>query len=108
MPYSVAEAGWNGSVSLTTTTATALIVAAAAGLKRHLTAIQAINTGAAAVDLIILDGATERWRLTLPINVPVSIAFPTELTATAATALNVNLSAVSTGVRVNGQGYTSA
>jgi hypothetical protein len=107
-PYSVAEAGWNGSVSLTTTTATALIVAAAAGLKRHLTAIQAINTGAAAVDLIILDGATERWRLTLPINVPVSIAFPTELTATAATALNVNLSAVSTGVRVNGQGYTSA
>jgi hypothetical protein len=107
-PYSVAEAGWNGSVSLTTTTATALIGAAAAGLKRHLTAIQAINTGAAAVDLIILDGATERWRLTLPINIPVFIAFPTELTATAATALNVNLSAVSTGVRVNGQGYTSA
>jgi hypothetical protein len=107
-PYSVAEAGWNGSVSLTTTTATALIVAAAAGLKRHLTAIQAINTGAAAVDLIILDGATERWRLTLPINIPVSIEFPTELTTTAATALNVNLSAISTGVRVNGQGYTSA
>lgn len=106
-PYSVAEAGWNGSAALTTTTAAALIAAPGAGLKRHLTAIQAINTGASTVDLIILDGVTERWRLPLPINVPVSIAFPTELVMTAAAALNVNLGAAGT-VRVNGQGYTSA
>ena len=105
-PYSVAEAGWNASLALTTTTSTAIQTAAGASLKRHITAVQAINTGAAAVDLIILDGTTERWRLPLPINVPVTIEFPTELTTTANTALNANLSAAGT-VRANFQGYTA-
>ena len=105
-PFAIPEAGFNASLSLTTTTAVAIAAAAGAGIKRHLTACQAINTGAAAVDLIILDGATERWRLTLPINVPVCFDFPTEVTTTANTALNANLSAVGT-VRVNFQGYTA-
>ena len=106
-PYSVSEAGWNASLALTTATATAIQAAAGASLKRNITALQAINTGASAVDLIVLDGATERWRLTLPVNIPISISFPTELIATANTALNANLSAVGT-VRANFQGYTSA
>lgn len=105
-PYAIPEAGFNASLALTTTTAVAIAAAAGAGIKRHLTACQAINTGAAAVDLIILDGGTERWRLTLPINVPVCFAFPTEVTTTANTALNANLSAAGT-VRVNFQGYTA-
>lgn len=103
----VTEASWNSSIALSTTTATALIAAAGAGLKRHITGLQAINTGASVVDLIILDGATERFRLPLPINVPVVLNFEaTHLITTAATALNVNLSAAGT-VRVNGQGYTA-
>lgn len=106
-PYAVPEAGWIASLALTTTTAVAAAAAAGASLKRHITALQAINTGAATVDLIILDGATERWRLPLPINVPVAIEFPTELTTTANTALNFNLSAAGT-VRANVQGYTAA
>lgn len=105
-PYSVSEANWNASLALTTATATAIQSAAGASLKRNITALQAINTGASAVDLIILDGVTERWRMSLPINTPVSIQFPTELIATANTALNANLSAVGT-VRANFQGYTS-
>jgi hypothetical protein len=105
-PYAIPEATWNASLALTTTTAQALAAAPGAGLKRHITALQAINTGASAVDLIILDGATERWRLTLPINVPVPINFPTELLTTANNALNANLSAAGT-VRVNAQGYTA-
>lgn len=105
-PYAIPEAGFNASLALTTTTAVAIAAAAGAGIKRHLTACQAINTGAAAVDLIILDGVTERWRLTLPINVPVFFAFPTEVTTTANTALNANLSAAGT-VRANFQGYTA-
>lgn len=104
-PYAIPEVGWNANLSLTTTTAQALAAAGGAGLKRHITALQAVNTGTA-VDLIILDGATERWRLTLPQNVPVSITFPTELITTANTALNANLSAVGT-VRVCAQGYTA-
>jgi hypothetical protein len=75
-------------------------------LKRHVTAIQAINTGASAVDLILLDGATERWRLPLAVNVPVAVPFPTGIVTTANTVLNANLSAVGT-VRINAQGYTA-
>jgi hypothetical protein len=104
-PYAIPEAGFNASLALTATTAVAIQAAAGAGLKRHLTAVQAINTGTA-VDLIILDGATERWRLTLPQNVPVAFAFPTEIVTTANTALNANLSAAGT-VRANFQGYTA-
>ena len=105
-PFALPEAGFNASLALTSTTAAAIQTAGAAGIKRHLTALQAINTGGAAVDLIILDGATERWRLTLPVNIPVAFEFPTEITTTAATALNANLSAAGT-VRANFQGYTA-
>lgn len=106
-PYGVAETGWNASLSLSSTTAAPIQAAAGAGLKRHITAVQAINTGAAVADLIILDGVTERWRITLPINNPVVIEFPTELVTTANAALNANLSVAGT-VRANFQGYTSA
>ncbi len=105
-PYAIPEAAWNANLALTTTTAQALAAAAGAGIKRHITALQAINTGAAAVDLILLDGATERWRMTLPVNVPLSVAFPTELLTTANAALNANLSASGT-VRICAQGYTA-
>jgi hypothetical protein len=105
-PYAIPEAAWNASLALTSTTAVAIQAAAGAGLKRHITAMQAINTGAAAVELIILDGTTERWRLTLPINVPVPFEFPTEIITTANAALNANLSAAGT-VRANFQGYTA-
>jgi hypothetical protein len=101
------EVAFSASLALTTTTAAAVAAAAAAGLKRHLTNIQAINTGAAAVDLILLDGATEIWRLPLPVNVPVIVEWDgTHLPVTAATALNANLSAAGT-VRLNAQGYTA-
>lgn len=103
----LAETAWNASLALTTATAQALAAAAGAGLKRHITGVQVINTGAAVVELIILDGVTERFRLPLPINVPVQLDFTaTHLIATANTALNVNLSATGT-VRVNAQGYTA-
>lgn len=104
-PYAVPEATWSASLALTTATAQA-VQAAVASYRRNITALQAINTGAAVVDLILLDGVTERWRLPLPINVPVSVEFPTELLATVNTVLNVNLSAVGT-VRFNAQGYTA-
>lgn len=103
----VPEAAWAATAALTTTIAVALAAAAGASLRRHLTGLQVINTGAAAVDLIILDGATERWRLPLPVNVPVCINFDsTHLPVTANAALNANLSAAAT-VRVNAQGYTA-
>lgn len=105
-PYAIPEQGWGASLALTSATAVPIQTAAGAGLKRHITAGQAINTGGGAIDLIILDGATERWRLPLPPNVPVDISFPTELPTTANTALQANLSGAGT-VRFNAQGYTA-
>jgi hypothetical protein len=105
-PYAIPEAEWTFSGALTTTTAVSIQTAAGAGLKRHITSLWAINTGAAAVDLIILDGSTERKRYPLPINVPVPVLFPTSILNTANTALNANLSAAGT-VRLNVTGYTA-
>jgi hypothetical protein len=105
-PYALAEATFDASLALTTTTAAPIAAAAGAGLKRHLVAGQVLNTGAATVDLIILDGATERWRLPLPVNVPLDLEWPIHIPVTAATALNANLSAAGT-VRANFQGYTA-
>jgi hypothetical protein len=98
---------WSASLALTTATATPLAAAPAAGIRNHPTSLWWLNTGASAVDGIVLDGATERARFPLPPNVPVPIVLPTGVVTTAATALNVNLSAVGT-VRVVGTGYTSA
>lgn len=105
-PFAIPEAEWNASLALTTTTPVAIQATAGAGLKRHITSAWAINTGAAIVELILLDGATERARFPLPINVPVPIDFPTGLVVTANTALNANLSAAGT-VRLVATGYTA-
>ncbi len=105
-PFCLPEAQFDATLALTTTTAAAIAAAGGTGIKRHLVAMQAINTGASAVDLIILDGTTERWRMPLPPNMPVDVEFPTHLVVTANTALNANLSAAGT-VRANFQGYTA-
>jgi hypothetical protein len=105
-PYSIPGEEWGATIALTTTTAVAIQAAAGAGLKRHVTSLWAINTGASAVDLILLDGATERHRYPLPPNVPVAVEFLTGIVLTAATALNANLSAAGT-VRLNAHGYTA-
>lgn len=105
-PYCIPEAEWTYSGSLTTTSDVAVQAAAGAGIKRHATSLWAINTGASAVDLIIKDGATERVRYTLPVNIPVPVTFPTGIQNTANAALNAALSAVGT-VRLNMHGYTA-
>lgn len=105
-PYAIPEQGWSASLALTTATAVPIQTSAGPGLKRHITACQVINTGASAVDIIILDNVTERWRFPLPVNVPVTCEFPTELPTSSNIAFNANLSAVGT-VRFNAQGYTA-
>lgn len=97
---------WGASIALSTTSPVVVQAAGGSGLKRKLLSIQAINTGAAATELIILDGVTERWRLSLPVNVPVSFALRSPLVATANAALNASLSVAGT-VRVNFQGVTA-
>jgi hypothetical protein len=106
-PYSIPEAEWSFTGALTTTSDVAVQTAAGAGLKRHVTWLQATNTGASAVDVLLRDGTTTRLQVTIPAGQSVTFALPTGIPLTANTALNVQLSAVGT-VRFNALGYTAA
>lgn len=103
--FSIPELDWQNAQSLTTTTAQVARAAGAAGIRNYVTGAQFSNSGASAVDVIILDGATEIWRATVAPNGFVNAVFQTPLRGTAATALNVNLSAAAGTVRANVQGY---
>ena len=90
---------------MTTTTSTALKAAAAAGIRNYLTDITIANTSATGVRVDILDNATvirSFWAAPTS-NVTQSFSMPPK--GAAATALNVQLSAAVTDVRVSGNGY---
>lgn len=106
-PYAIPEAEWSTTLALTAVTDVAVQTAAGAGLKRHVTWMQATNTGASAVDVLLRDGTTTRLQVTIPAGQSEQFALPTSIPLTANTALNVQLSAVGT-VRFNALGYTAA
>lgn len=105
-PYCIPEVEWSFTSALTLTTDVAVQAAGGAGLKRHVTMIQATNTGATANDVILKDGTTARLQITVPAGQSVVMQLPTGIPLTANTALNVALSAAGT-VRVNLLGYTA-
>ena len=105
-PYCLPEAEWAYTGALTATTDVAAQAAAGAGLKRHVTLLQATNTGASAVDVLLRDGTSTRQQVTIPAGQSVVMPLPTGITTTANTALNLALSAAGT-VRVNALGYTA-
>jgi hypothetical protein len=105
-PYALPEAEWSFSAALTAVTDVAVQAAAGAGLKRHVTWVQATNTGAAAVGVLLRDGTTTRLNFTVPAGQSVDFALPTGIPLTANTALNVQLSAAGT-VQFNALGYTA-
>lgn len=102
-PFATPDSRVRGSAALTLTSDVAVIASAGASLRNNVSDIVAINTGTA-VDLILKDGSTEIFRITLPQNVPVSISLNSPLRGTAATAVNCALSAAGT-VRVNLMGF---
>ena len=105
-PYALPEVEWAFTGALTATTDVAVQAAAGTGLKRHVTLLQATNTGASAVDVLLRDGTTTRIQVTVPAGQSVYMPLPTGIPVTANTALNVALSAAGT-VRVNVLGYTA-
>lgn len=108
-PYSLPEADWTNSLTLTTTADTALQSAGGAGIKKYITAIQLQNTNAVATTLIIKDGTTAKWTVSLPasMTLPIDIEFPTPIQTTANSALNVACGTTGANVLVNAQGYTA-
>lgn len=91
-------------VDATLTTDVALFAAAGAGIRHYVTDLTFENTGAASVRVIVDDGGTRIYSATVAAGSTFSKAFNTPLKGTAATALNVKLSAAGT-VTVSAQGY---
>lgn len=105
-PYAIPEAEWAFTGALTTTSDVAVQAAAGLGLKRHVTWVQATNTGASAIDVLLRDATTTRLQFTVPAGASVDFALPTGIPTTANAILNVALSAAGT-VRFNALGYTA-
>ena len=108
-PYSIPELDWSYTGILTTTTAAAARAAQGAGVKNYVTSITFQNTNATATTLIILDGATAKWTVSLPTSMttPLHFTFPTPLQSSANAAINVNCGTTGANVYVNMSGYTA-
>lgn len=102
------ETTWQNGQTLTNTAAsTGIKGAAAAGVRNYLTDLVVSNEHSAAVRIQVLDGATALGApILLPAGATVVVNFTTPLRGTAATALNVQLSAAVAGsVYVTASGY---
>ena len=108
-PFSLPEADWSYTGTLTVATDTTIMAAAGAGIKRYLTAIQVQNTNATATTLVIKDGTTAKHTISLPasMTLPIDIEFPTPIQTTANAALNIACGTAGANVLVNAQGYTA-
>jgi hypothetical protein len=95
-------------VTITTTTSTAVLASAGTGLKWYLTSIAVSNTSTSTpITLNILDGATVRWTMPVPVGGAIQ-NFATPLGGfTAATAVNVQCSAAATSIIVSANGFKS-
>lgn len=108
-PFGDAANDWQAALTLTTNTATAAKAAGAASIRNYCTQVTVQNTNATATTLLILDGGTTLWQVSLPasMTLPVQFVFPTPLRGTAATAMNVNCGTTGANVLVNITGYQS-
>jgi hypothetical protein len=109
-PFSIPEADWAyAGAAITTTADVVLAVAAGAGIRRYLTALQVKNTNATASEIVIKDGATVIWRSLLPANMANAdaIVFPSPLKSTANAALAFACITAGASVYVAAQGYTA-
>ena len=95
---------------ITVTADTPIFAAGAAGIRNYLTGLWLKNTSATASEIVIKDGAaTVLWRghLSASMTFGEVLTFNPPLRGSAATALNVALTAI-TATIVSAQGYTGA
>lgn len=109
-PYSIPEADWQyaaASGGIINTTDVVAKAAGAAGIRNYVTGLHLKNASAVSTEFVIKDGATVIWRDFLNANNvhSVSVAFPTPLKGTAATALNIACVTTGAAVFANLQGY---
>ena len=115
-PYTIPELEWSyaaASGGITNTTDVALAAAAGAGLRRYLTAIQAVNASASVTtEVVVKDGSTVIWRGWLGSQAAgdhheAYLTFPSPLKTSANAALNFACITTGAAVYVNAQGYTA-
>lgn len=99
-----AELSWQAAVDLTTTSSTALIAAAGAGIRRYVTDMTFANTGASPATVTVFDGAGRVYVRTIPATSSVDVQLKTPIRGTAATAVNASLAVAGT-VTVSIAGY---
>ena len=109
-PFSLPEADWRYTATITNNTDTAAKAAAGAGLKNYVTAAQVQNTHATvSTTFLIKDGTSQGHIINLPANmpVPVPLEFPTPIQSAANAILNVACGTTGANVLVNLQGYVA-
>lgn len=108
-PYAVPELDWQSSITVTTTTQTAIRASGGAGIRNYCTGIQYQNTSATATLITIQDGASTVAVFNAPasMGVPALLTFPTPLKTTANTALNVTCGTGGANLILNAQGYVA-
>jgi hypothetical protein len=94
-------------VTITTTTSTQVLASAGSGVKWYLTSIAICNTSAIAITVNILDGATVRWTVPVPVGGAIQ-NFATPLGGfSVTTAVNVQCSAAATSIIVSVNAFKS-
>jgi hypothetical protein len=94
-------------VTITTTTSTQVLASAGSGVKWYLTSIAICNTSATAITVNILDGATVRWTVPVPVGGAIQ-NFATPLGGfSVTTAVNVQCSAGVSSIIVSVNGFKS-
>jgi hypothetical protein len=107
-PFANSTLSWTATVTLSSTTSTALHASCGAGLRNYLTDLSVSGNATAVADtLTVLDGAAGLWGANLAAAQQfVQQDFQVTPTGTAATAMNAQLSGAPTGAFiVNASGY---
>lgn len=110
-PFSIPELDWSyvAAAPITTAVATTIKLAAGAGLKNYLTALQIQNEGATAsvIEIKSASGGTVLWRFKVPTGWPqgISMQFPTPLQSAANALLELNVVTAGAAILFNAQGY---
>jgi len=108
-PYSIPEADWQYTGTLSTTTSTPMQAAGGAGIKKYCTGLNYQNTNATATVVNVLRGTTviHTFSAAASMAAPVPLTFPTPLQTAANEALNIQCVTAGANVIVNSQGYTA-
>jgi len=108
-PYSIPEADWQFTGTLTNVTSTAMQAAGGAGIKKYLTGLTYQNTNGTATVVNVLRGTTVIFTFSAAASMvnPVPIPLPTPLQTAANEALNIQCVTTGANVLVNAQGYTA-